>query len=96
MRLSKFSKGETPLEDRAVGTNCNSGDIAHSTLFACGDLEGSVHIWDLRNVKRPATQVSPPIRLLLTRVLTYPTGQVLSYQDQERHLARVAHPSVFR
>ncbi|KAF9649641.1 WD40 repeat-like protein [Thelephora ganbajun] len=41
LRLSRFARG----------------DVAHSTLFACGDLEGRVHIWDLRNVKQPAAQV---------------------------------------
>ena len=59
VRLSRFSKGDTSFGNSTVGTNSHSGDIAHSTLFACGDDEGRVHIWDLRNVKQPATQVSP-------------------------------------
>jgi len=33
------------------------GDVGRSALFACGDMEGRVHIWDLRNIKQPATQV---------------------------------------
>ena len=58
LRLSRFSKGEASLKHRTADANGHSGDIAYSTLFACGDLGGSVHIWDLRNVKQPATQVS--------------------------------------
>jgi hypothetical protein len=58
-RPSRIAKGVTFLHSRAVDANSDSGDIAHSTLFACGDLEGRVSIWDLRNIKQPATQVNP-------------------------------------
>ena len=62
LQLSRFSKGETSFGNSTIGINTHLGDVAHSTLFACGDVEGRVHIWDLRNVKQPAIQVSsrPP------------------------------------
>lgn len=50
------------------------GDVAHSSLFACGDVEGRVHIWDLRNVKQPATQVSPHSLTTCAAFFTYRTG----------------------
>jgi hypothetical protein len=59
IRLSRFARGEFFLVDRtAVDAETHSGDIGHSTFFACGDPEGRVHIWDLRNVREPLTQVS--------------------------------------
>lgn len=73
-RLSKFARGTPFLNHFRVDLRNGSGDVARSTLFACGDLEGCVHIWDLRNVKRPSTQVSlhsPTISAHETFCFTY-------------------------
>ena len=67
IRLPRFARGELFLVDRTVDVESRLGDIAHSTFFACGDLEGRIHIWDLRNVREPLTQVSPKSPATLAR-----------------------------
>lgn len=82
-----------PSQRLLVGAdNSNySGDIAHSTLFACGNLEGRVHICNLRNVKQPAIQVSPHPPTIAAGFFTYRTDRVPPDQDQQRNLARISH-----
>ena len=92
LRLSRYSKDKTSFDDCTVGANRHPGDIAHSTLFACGDFEGRVHIWDLRNVKQPATQVSPHLSAInvgflhVPQVKCFQTGKITSVIWHESHI----------
>lgn len=74
------------LMARTVGVKIHPGDVAHSTLFACGDLRGRVYIWDLRNIKQPASQVSLHSPTASAQLLFLHLQQVKCFQTEIRNV----------